>query len=151
MAELTVRALLPAPPDVVWRVIERLDRQGEWMADVRSLEITSPRRKGVGALLDVRSELFGLPVVHDVMEVTAWEPPHLMEVRHRGAFHGIGEFRLEPVGDATLFTWLERFTPPLGPLGEAVFALVVRPHLRRVFRRSLRNLARFVEIEARRR
>jgi hypothetical protein len=67
-----------------------------------------------------------------------------LSVEHRGAFHGTGDFLLDAVDNGTIFTWVEDFVPPLGPLGEAAFALVVRPHLERVFTRSLENLGRIV-------
>jgi hypothetical protein len=36
--------------------------------------------------LHVTSELFRLPIVKDVMAITAWEPPRRMDVEHRGQF-----------------------------------------------------------------
>ena len=155
MARLEIRRLIPAPPAAVWDVIADLERQAAWMVDVRRLEVVrrsgvvlaapgaaDAGQYGVGATLRVTSTLFGLPVVRDVMVVTAWEPPRRLAVEHRGQFHGAGEFRLDPAGGGTTFTWAEDFRPPLGPLGEVAFALVVRPHLRRVFSRSLANVAR---------
>ncbi|MEX2247730.1 MAG: SRPBCC family protein [Dehalococcoidia bacterium] len=148
MAHLEVRASIAAPPDAVWDVIADLDRQGEWMVDLRSLRIVSERKIGAGTVLHVTSELFGLPIVRDVMEITAWEPPHRMDVLHRGQFHGTGSFVLEPSAGGTTFVWTEDFRPPLGPLGEAMFSLIVRPHLRRVFARSLANVRRLAEARA---
>jgi hypothetical protein len=49
------------------------------------------------------------------------------------------------VDNGTLFTWIEDFEPPLGRIGEAGFALMVRPHLLRVFARSLANVKRLAE------
>ena len=115
------------------------------MVDVRRLEVTSEVKSGVGAVVEVTSELFGLPLVKDVMEVTRWEPGREMEVLHRGQFSGTGVFRLEAVPGGTVFVWEEDFRPPLGPVGEAVFSLVIGPHLRRVFGRSLDNLGRLAE------
>jgi hypothetical protein len=107
--------------------------------------VTSDVKGGPGATMNVTSELFGRPVVKDVMEVTAWEPPYRMDVVHRGQFHGTGQFLLDRVDNGTIFTWIEDFEPPLGMLGEAGFALVVRPHLMRVFARSLANVKRLAE------
>ena len=92
------------------------------------------RREGPAArdLVDVTSELFGMPLVHDVMEITAWDPPRMLEVVHRGQFPGTalsGSSR--PNGhDVRLARGVQ---PPLGPIGELVFSLVVGPHLRRVW------------------
>ena len=145
MAHLQVKRFIAAPPERVWAVIEALERQGEWMADVRRLEVTTAQKRGAGAVMRVTSTLFGLPVVRDVMEITAWEPPRRMDVLHRGHFHGTGSFELQPFAGGTIFTWIEDFRPPLGPVGELAFRLVVRPHLRRVFGRSLVNLKSIVE------
>lgn len=145
MAHLQIQKRIAAPPHAVWDVIADLEHQTAWMVDVRRLEIVSPQRQGAGTLLHVTSELFGLPVVKDVMLITAWDPPRRMGVEHRGQFHGTGQFVLEPADGGTLFTWTEDFRPPFGALGEAVFALVVRRHLLRVFARSMENVRRLAE------
>jgi len=142
MAHLEIRRFIAASPERVWAVLADLEHQAAWMVDVRRLEVVTEQKQGAGAVLHVTSELFGLPVVKDVMAITAWEPPRRMDVEHRGQFHGTGSFLLDPVHNGTIFTWIEDFRPPLGPLGEAVFAIVVRPHLRRVFVRSMENVAR---------
>jgi len=148
MARLDIRRFIAAPPEVIWDVISDFDRQREWMVDLRRLEIVSEQRQGAGTAMDVTSELFGLPVVKDVMTITAWEPPHRMDVRHSGQFHGTGAFLLERVDNGTIFTWVEDFEPPLGQLGELGFALVIGPHLRRVFARSMANVKRLAEERA---
>jgi hypothetical protein len=145
MAHLEVRRFIAAAPERVWDVLADLEHQARWMVDVRTLEITSEQKQGVGVVMRVTSELFGLPVVKDVMEVTAWDPPRRMDVAHRGQFAGTGQFVLERVENGTIFTWVEDFEPPLGVVGDVVFALVVGPHLRRVFARSMANVARLAE------
>ena len=145
MARLELRSFIQARPDEVWAVVSDLSGQARWMVDVRSLEITSETRSGVGTVIKVTSELFGLPLVRDVMEVTAWEPNERLGVIHRGRFTGTAEFRLEAAAGGTIFVWLEEFRPPFGPLGELGFALLVGPHLRRVFGRSMDNVRRLAE------
>jgi uncharacterized protein YndB with AHSA1/START domain len=148
VAHLEIRRFISATPERVWAVLADLEHQAEWMVDVRRLEIVTPEKQGVGAVMHVTSELFGLPVVKDVMAITAWEPPHRMDVEHRGQFHGTGSFLLDRVDNGTIFTWIEDFRPPLGPLGEIVFAAIVRPHLIRVFARSMANVARLAAASA---
>jgi hypothetical protein len=145
MAVLDVRCFIRAAPEDIWPVIADLAGQADWMVDVRSLRITSDVQQGEGAVLEVRSELFGLPLVHDVMEVTSWQPPLEYGVVHRGQFSGSGVFRLEPVPGGTVFVWREDFKPPLGPVGELGFRWLVEPHLRRVFGRSMDNVRRLAE------
>ena len=145
MAHLDLQTFIAAPPERVWDVLADLERQGDWMVDLRSLEIVSERTRGEGVVMHVTSELFGRPIVKDVMEITAWAPPERMDVLHRGQFSGTGSFVLDRIENGTLFTWVEEFRPPLGPLGEAMFALIVGPHLRRVFARSMANVKRLAE------
>jgi hypothetical protein len=145
MARIELSVFIPVPAEAVWDVLADIERQGDWMVDLRSLEITSEQKRGVGTIMRVTSDLFGRPIVKDVMEITAWEPPHRFDVVHRGAFTGTGSFILEPTENGSIFTWIEEFRPPLGPLGEAGFALAVRPHLRRVFGRSMANVKAMAE------
>lgn len=116
-----------------------------WMVDVRKLDVVTEEKQGVGVIMRVTSELFGLPIVKDVMHITAWEPPYRMDVAHRGQFSGTGQFLLERVDNGTIFTWIEDFAAPLGRVGDVAFGLVVRPHLLRVFARSMANVKRLAE------
>ena len=145
MAHLDIRKFITASPEAVWAVLADLEHQAAWMVDVRRLKIVTEQKQGAGAVMHVTSELFGRPIVKDIMAITAWEPPHRMDVEHRGQFHGTGQFLLEPVDNGTIFTWIEDFAPPLGRFGELVFALVIRPHLLRVFARSMENVRRLAE------
>jgi hypothetical protein len=145
MAKLDVSVFIRATPERVWEIIADLPSQATWMVDVRKLEVVSEQRSGTGALLRVTSELFGLPLVKDTMLITTWQPPARYDVEHKGQFSGSGAFILEPAPGGTVFRWLEDFEPPLGPLGELGFKLVVGPHMRRVFGRSLANVRRLAE------
>jgi hypothetical protein len=145
LARIEVATFIAADADAVWHVIADLERQAEWMVDVRRLRLATAQTRGEGAIIEVTSELFGLPLVRDIMLVTRWDPPRRMEVEHRGQFHGTGTFALDAAENGTVFTWTEDVRPPLGPLGEAAFRLVIRPHLARVFARSLANVKRMAE------
>jgi uncharacterized protein YndB with AHSA1/START domain len=145
MAKLDVSVFIRAQPERVWEVISDLPAQASWMVDVRRLEVAGEQRSGAGTLVQVTSELFGLPLVRDTMLITRWDPPARYDVKHQGQFTGTGAFILEPAPGGTVFRWLEDFTPPLGPLGELGFKLVVGPHMRRVFGRSLDNARRLAE------
>ena len=145
MARLDLRLFIRATPDRVWQIISDIPGQQRWMVDLHRLHITSDARSGIGTEMDVTSELFGLPVVKDRMSITSWQPPYRFDVQHKGSFSGTGSFMLDPVPAGTVFTWIEDFKPPAGPLGELGFSLVIGPHLRRVFRRSMDNVRRLAE------
>ena len=145
MATIDLRVFIRATPQRIWQIISDLSGQQRWMVDVRRLDIVSETKSGVGAVIDLTSELFGLPIVHDLMEIVSWEEPREIGVIHRGQFTGSAHFRLEPVRGGTIFTWREEFTPPLGFVGELGHRLLVRPHLERVFLRSLENVRRLAE------
>jgi hypothetical protein len=145
MARLDLRVFIRATPERVWEVISDLEGQRRWMVDLRDLSVVGGEPGGLGTQVQVTSELFGLPLVKDKMTITVWDPPHRLDVRHAGSFSGTGSFLLEPVRGGTVFTWIEDFRSPLGPLGELGFSLVVGPHLRRVFRRSMNNVRRLAE------
>jgi hypothetical protein len=145
VARLELRLFIQATPERVWEILGGLPGQKRWMVDLRSLEVTSAVQSGLGTEVKVTSELFGLPVVKDKMMITSWEPPYRFDVEHVGAFSGWGSFLLNPVSGGTTFIWIEEFKPPLGKLGELGFSLVVGPHLRKVFRRSMGNVKRLAE------
>lgn len=145
MAHIDVHVFIRATPERVWEVISDIPAQASWMVDVRHLEVTSQQRSGSGTVIEVTSELFGLPLVKDRMRITAWEPPYRFNVEHIGRFSGTGEFVIEPAPGGSIFSWIEDFKPPLGPLGELGFAAAVGPHLKRVFGRSLDNVRRLAE------
>lgn len=146
MARLDLRILIDATPEQIWPILADFEGQKRWMVDLRQLDITSDVTAGVGTRMEVTSELFGLPVVKDVMVVDFWQPPRIYSVIHIGRmFSGTGFFELKPAGHATELTWVEEFRPPFGPLGELGFKLGVAPHLRSVFMRSLTNVKRLAE------
>jgi hypothetical protein len=148
MARLELKVLVNATPEQIWPIIADFEGQKCWMVDLRKLDIISTVKDGVGTKLKVTSEIFGLRLVRDVMLVDYWQPPRIYSVIHMGQFTGTGYFELKPAGDATELTWVEDFTPPLGPLGELGFKLIVGPHLRRVFLRSMDNVKRLAEAAA---
>jgi hypothetical protein len=79
------------------------------------------------------------------MEVTRFEPPHRVDVRHLGrVVRGTGTFLVEPAPGGAWFVWAEDVDLPLGVVGRLGFA-VVGPAFRLLLRRSLRRLARRVE------
>jgi hypothetical protein len=135
-----------APRSVVWTVLTRWEEQPRWMLDAKEVHVTSGHREGLGVELRCPTNLLGF-TVQDTMVVTAWDEGKLLEVTHTGRIiTGKGAFELSDLPDGgTRIGWWEEVDPPLGAVGELGAQLVVLPLIRRIFRRSLRNLARRAE------
>jgi carbon monoxide dehydrogenase subunit G len=135
-----------APRDVVWDVLVDWEQQPRWMLDAKEVHVTSDHREGLGVELRCPTKLLGL-TVQDTMVVTGWEELRLLEVTHTGRIiTGTGAFELTSRTDGgTRITWWEEVDPPLGAVGELGARVVALPIIRRIFRRSLRNLARRAE------
>ncbi len=137
-----------ASPGIVWGLLVDWERQAEWMVDARAVEVTSAGRKGVGVRLKVPTRVLAI-TIDDVLEVTGWNEPRRLEVRHVGPLvSGKAAFELSTAERGTRVTWWEEVDVPLGVVGELGAALLVRPYLAWLFRRSLDNFARLCEREA---
>jgi uncharacterized protein YndB with AHSA1/START domain len=141
---IEVNTTIPAPVAEVWDDIARLDRHVEWMADAHSIEFLTGR-EGAGTRMRVETRIGPLRTA-DVIEITSWEPPHRMAVRHQGAVSGEGEFLLEEADEGTTrFTWRETLELPWY-FGGRLGAVVASPLLAAVWRRNLARLRdRFVD------
>ncbi len=141
MARIRVRTVLDASPAVVWADLERLESHPEWMADAVGIRFLTAQTSGVGTRFECDTKI-GPFRLTDVMEITEWSPGRAMGVTHTGLVTGTGRFTLRRArGGRTAFQWRERLRFPLwmgGPLG----ALISKPVLTRVWRRSMRNLQR---------
>lgn len=138
-----------APPAVVWRVLTTWERQPEWMLDAKAVHVLTPDREGAGVTIRCPTNLLGV-TVQDIMRVTDWREQERLEVVHLGRIiTGRGAFELVDLGDGrTRIDWWEEVDPPLGALGEWGASTFVLPVLRRIFGRSLRNLAALAEADA---
>lgn len=136
-------ALLLAHPERVWGVLTDWERQAEWMPDVAWIRVAGKER-GLGARLEARTKVVGLPLTTDILTVTAWEPPLRLGVEHAGVVGGWGVWVLEPVAAGTRFAWTESLQLPGGRLGDAAFR-IYEPIQRWMLRRSIENLRRLVE------
>jgi carbon monoxide dehydrogenase subunit G len=139
---------IEAPRQVVWDVLTRWEEQPRWMLDAKAVEVLTPVRAGVGVTLRCPTNLLGV-TVEDVMRVTRYEEPSVLEVTHLGRIiTGDGGFVLVDEGPRTRLTWWEEVDPPLGRLGEMGASWMVRPVIRRIFGMSLARLAALAEAEA---
>jgi carbon monoxide dehydrogenase subunit G len=138
------RVTLDASPVAVWSVLTDWERQASWMPDVAWLRVIGPGRQ-LGARIEVRTRVLGIPLATDLVEVTTWEPPRRLAVRHTGVVAGTGEWALAtgPEG-GTAFTWTEVIRMPPPVLGDLALWLY-GPIQRWMLRRAVRNLGRLLD------
>jgi carbon monoxide dehydrogenase subunit G len=139
---LEERVAIAAPPEAVFEAVADWERQSAWVAFTTVTADGGPHR--VGERLVAVTKVAGVGF-SDPMEVTRWEPPRRVDVRHLGrVLRGTGTFVVEPAPGGAWFVWVEDLDLPLGVAGRLGFA-VTGPLFRLLLRRSLRRLARMVE------
>ena len=139
---LEERVAVAAPPEAVFAAVADWEGQSAWVAFTTVTADGGPHRVGERLLAVTKVAGVGFS---DPMEVTRWEPPRRVDVRHHGrVLRGTGTFLVEPAPGGAWFVWSEDLDLPLGVAGRLGFA-VVGPAFRLMLRRSLRRLARMVE------
>ena len=142
--KIRVGIKIDAPPEVVWRTVESIERHVDWMTDAVSITFTGSSTRGVGTRFDCVTRI-GPFRTTDRMTVTQWTPRRAIGIEHRGVVTGRGRFTLSRRGrNHTRFTWTEKLKFPWR-MGGPVGALAAKPILRAVWRRNLRTLKRLVE------
>ncbi|MCI0633309.1 MAG: SRPBCC family protein [Actinobacteria bacterium] len=131
-------------PERVWAAAVRWEDQPRWMQDAVWVRVVSSERAGVGTRIRVKNRVLHVPLFAEELEVTTWEPPTRLEMRHRSFVRGLGTWELEPDDHGARFTWTEDLSLPVPLLGELAL-LVYRPFLRRLMRRGLSRLQRLVD------
>ena len=140
---VSASAVVPVPPERLWDVLLHWEDQPRWMKDAVSVRVVSEHREGVGVRLAVKNRVLNVPLFTEVLEVTAWDPPRLLHVAHRSFVRGVGTWLLASEGDGTRFTWTEELRLPVPILGELAL-LAYRPFMRRLMRRGIASLGRYV-------
>jgi hypothetical protein len=151
MAGIRVAVEIDATPQLVWDVVEPIERHVDWMHDAVAIRFMSSQTRGVGTEFFCDTKVGPIELV-DRMEITEWVPGEVMGVRHTGLITGNGRFTLEPIDPSpdgaarrTRFVWEETLVFPWylgGPLGAFVGGKVV---LRPIWKRNLRGLKRLAE------
>ena len=135
-------AVLPCGAEEAWAVLTAWEGQADWMRDADRVRVLGERREGVGVRLAVRTRLFGVPAFTEPMEVTAWDPPRSLSIRHGGPVRGEGTWSLGARGDGTTsFTWTEDVRLAFPVVGE-VAAWCYRPVMRWLMGRAQADLRR---------
>jgi hypothetical protein len=139
MARIRVTTMLDAAPDAVWADLQDIATHPQWMADAAGIRFLTAQTSGVGTTFECDTKV-GPFRLTDVMEITEWKPGRAMGVTHTGLVTGTGRFTLKKArGGRTQFQWKERLVFPMW-MGGPVGALVSKPVLTWVWRRSMRNL-----------
>jgi len=146
MSGITVSVEIDATRDHVWSVVEPVERHVDWMHDAVAIRFEGDQTRGVGTSFLCDTKIGPIKLV-DRMEITEWQAPEVMGVRHTGLVTGSGRFTLESIDldRRTRFTWSETLSFPWwlgGRLGEYVGGRFV---LSRIWRKNLDNLRRLCE------
>jgi hypothetical protein len=144
MITIRVCSRFDAPITTVWTAIERIETHSEWMRDAEWVRFEGAQHQGVGTAFACLTRVGPLSTT-DHFVVTAWEPPVLMAIEHRGAVKGDADFRLRMLdAEHTEFCWEERLRFPWW-LGGVVGEQVGRRVLRRLWQGNVARLKATVE------
>ncbi len=135
--------VLPVPPEEAWAVLMDWERQAEWMLDADRVDVVSDHREGVGVRLAVKTRIAGIPAFTEPMEVTGWDPPHRLDIRHGSLVAGNGSWELQPVEGGARFVWTEDIRLAVPLVGELA-ARLYRPVMRMLMGRAMEGLRRYV-------
>ncbi len=140
LSRISVSVDAPATPERVFAVLTDWPRHDEWMV-LTSARVTAGDGHSAGSRLVAFSGVGPVGFL-DTMEITRWEPPRTVAVRHTGRLvRGIGLFHVLPREDGgSTIVWEEELELPFGPLGRFGWPLV-RPLGTALLRHSLRRLA----------
>lgn len=140
---IEMSARIDAPPEVVWGYLVDWEHLGSWMIEGKGFKVTSPHRQGLGVTAEATIRIAGITTT-DPVEVTRWEPPHALEISHRGWVGGKGLMVCRSAPWGTFLYWRETLVPPLGIPG-AIGLRLFKPIMRRTFDRDLRLLKQLAE------
>ena len=152
MPEVVNRAVIRAPAERIFALVEQAERNTEWVPDLSVSERLTPGPTRVGTRFRFVTRVPGVPIpIDSTDEVVALEPGRLIRFTSvRGVPHS-GYWELEPLPPATDGTPQTRVTyamsfelpPGLGPLVARMIDLPRR--LDEQSQASLANLRRLLE------
>jgi uncharacterized membrane protein len=137
------RIEIDAPIAEVWARLADIERQPEWMAEMKAVRLLTPGPVGAGTRGEADVRILGI-TVGDPVEVVEFVPPHRFAIRHEGRFSGGGLITLDTLdgGRRTRVEWAETLVPPVLPnLG----SIIQGPILGRIFQADLERLKVLVE------
>lgn len=142
---ITVGIDIDSPPETIWSHLVDWENLPSWMQEARNIKVVGARREGVGVQAEASIRIAGI-TTRDLIRVTRWEPPVILEMAHLGWVKGSGYIELSPLERGTHVFWREELIPPWGFLG-AIGLRMMAPIMRRIFARDLRLLRDVAELE----
>ena len=88
------RVEIDAPIGDVWARIADVERQPEWMTDLKAVRLVTAGPIGVGTRAEGTVRILGIPI-DDPVEIVEFQPPHRFAIRHAGRFGGSGLITLD--------------------------------------------------------
>jgi len=141
--EIHMSISINAPIERVWEFAADVQRQPEWMHEMKRVEMLTPGPLRPGSRGRATVRIFGISTTDDVV-ITQFDPPHTFGIRHEGRFTGAGLLQFSATAEGgTLINWMEYLLPPLFP---TIGGFVQRPILGAIFRSDLRHLKRLLEL-----
>jgi uncharacterized protein YndB with AHSA1/START domain len=142
---ITAAAIIPAPPERVWKIACDTSRYPEWVENtLLMIHTDGPARPG--ATMEELTRIAGPWKAITRWRVTQLDPPR----RQVQAGQGVTTAKdlaviieLSPAGEDTKFTLTVRYTPRFGPIG-ALLDRAVRGPITRSQRRSAKAFAALV-------
>lgn len=143
MVERTVT--IDAPPNVLYDLVMDPGRLEDWVSIHKSLDEAPPGRLEKGSRLTQGLKLAGTPF-HVQWTVVENEPNRHVVWDGKGPVgsHARVEYRFQPEGDGTRFSYVNDYDLPGGPLGRVAQRAVARV-TERELERSLQRLKALVE------
>jgi hypothetical protein len=140
---MRMTVVVHAPIERVWAYLADIERQPEWMREMKEVRLVTPGPVGAGARGEATVRIAGVAVT-DPVTVEVFDPPRRFGIRHEGLFGGGGLISLVPLGSGTdtAVHWEERLVPPILPyLG----TVLQRPVLSRIFQADMDRMRDIVE------
>lgn len=134
---------IEAPPSRVWEYLVDWENLDRWMQEGKRFRVTSHLTQGVGVTAEATISFAGITTT-DLIQVTRWQPPELLEIQHLGWVRGRGLMKCMPAPWGTFLYWKETLEPPIGILGAAGL-LLFKPLMFKTFQEDLRILRELVE------
>lgn len=140
MAHVSGDIELPLDPEATWAAATDWEGQHHWVLGSRVRPLRNDGRE-VGGTVEALTGYGPLTIV-DPMEITEWDPPRRVTLRHTGPLvKGTATYAVTAVGEhRSRLTWSEELVAPLpwlrGPyaLGVPLFGLLIRFSLHRFAR-----------------